>query len=105
YAPLHRRTATQHLLTKASTRPHQFSNTSKWWRDAYGFVHPAFPNLQETCPGRISNSFGLRKWHHWLIFLVSPLRVLCASISQPLILSARMMEPYTLNWSNSCRSV
>src|SRR5262245_47263515 len=105
YAPLHRRTATQRLSTKTSTRPHLFSNTSKWWRDAYGFVHPAFPNLQETCPRRSSNSFGLRKWHHWLIFLVSPFRVPRGSLSQRLILFDLMIEPYNLNWSASSGSV
>jgi pimeloyl-ACP methyl ester carboxylesterase len=77
----------------------------KWWRGAYGFVHPAFPNLQETCPRRSSNSFGLRKWHHWLIFLVSPFRVPRGSLSQHLILLDLMIEPYNLNWSDSWRSV
>ena len=105
YAPLHRRTATQHLSTRTSTRPHLFSNTSKWWRGAYGFVHPAFPNLQETCPRRSSNSFGLRKWHHWLIFLVSPFRVPRGSLSRHLILLDLTIGPYNLNCSDSWRSV
>src|SRR5262249_5680340 len=93
YAPLHRRTATQHLSTKTSTRPHLFSNTSKCWRGAYGFVPPAFRNLQVTCPRRSSNSFGLRKWHNWLIFLVSLFRVPRGSLSQHLILWDLMIEP------------
>src|SRR5262245_7466618 len=97
YAHLHRSMATQHLSTKTSTRPHLFSNTSRWWMGAYGFVHPAFPNLQETCPRRSSNSFGLHKWHHWLIFLVSPFRVPRGSVSRHLILLDLMIEPYNLN--------
>src|SRR5262245_5741884 len=105
YAPLRRRTATQHLLTKTSTRPLPFSDTSRWWRGAYGFVHPAFPNLQETCPRRSSNSFGLRKWLHWLIFLVSPFRVPRGNLSRHLILLEGMIEPYNLNYSDSWRSV
>ena len=65
----------------------------------------AFPNLQETCPRRSSNSFGLRKWHHWLIFLVSPFRVPRGSLSRPLILLDLMIGPYNLNCSDSWRSV
>src|SRR5262249_2627178 len=105
YVPLHRRTATQRLSTKTSTRPHLFSNTSKWWMGAYGFVHPAFPNLQETCLRRSSNSFGLLKWRRWLIFLVNPFRVPHGSLSRHLISLDLMIGPYNLNCSDSWRSV
>ena len=63
------------------------------------------PEFAGDLSRRSSNSFGLRKWHHWLIFLVSPFRVPRGSLSQRLILLDLMIEPYNLNCSDSWRSV